>query len=85
MIRTQIQLTEEQARDLKELAAAQNRSIADLVRDGVERVLESTGGSRRERMLRAASVFGKFRSGTGDLSARHDDEFADAAASRRRR
>jgi predicted DNA-binding protein len=85
MIRTQIQLTEEQAQELKKLAAAQNRSIADLVRDGVDRVLESTGGSRRERMLRAASAFGRFRSGTTDLAARHDDDFAEAVATRRRR
>lgn len=83
MIRTQIQLTEEQARKLKKLAAAEGRSIADLVRDGVERVLESTGESRRERMLRAAKVFGRFRSGTTDLASRHDEQFAESVAPRR--
>ncbi len=83
MIRTQIQLTKEQAAKLKKRAAAEGRSIADLVRDGVERVLEPAGGSRRERMKRAAQVFGKFRSGTTDLSARHDEHFAEAAGSRR--
>jgi len=83
MIRTQIQLTEEQARRLKKLAGAHGRSIAELVRDGVERVLESTGGSRRERMLQAARIFGRFRSRTPDLSARHDDEFVESAGSRR--
>lgn len=83
MIRTQIQLTEEQARKLKRLAAEQGRSMADLVRDGVDLVL---GGaqqeSRGERMRRAARVFGKFRSKSGDLSRRHDDHFADASDSR---
>ena len=83
MVRTQVQLTEEQAQKLKELAAARRRSMADLVREGVERLLrDEAGTSRRERMHRAASVFGAFRSGAPDLSTRHDAHFADAAARR---
>jgi hypothetical protein len=84
MVRTQIQLTSDQASRLKRLAAASGRSIADLVRDGVDRVLrEQRGSSRAEQMQRAARVFGTFDSGSRDLSTRHDHHFAEAAAVRR--
>jgi hypothetical protein len=58
--------------------------MADLVREGVERLLQDqTGLSRTERMQSAARAFGTFASGTRDLSSRHDDYFADAANKRR--
>ncbi|OFW22620.1 MAG: hypothetical protein A3G21_24715 [Acidobacteria bacterium RIFCSPLOWO2_12_FULL_66_21] len=86
MVRTQIQLTSEQARRLRTLASASGRSIADLVRDGVDVVLREHGGmSRGERMRRASRsrIVGAFKSGTSDLATRHDQHFA-AAADRRR-
>ena len=84
MVRTQIQLTQGQATQLKRLAAASGRSMADLVREGVERLLQDQSGhSRTERMHRAARVFGSFASGSSDLSTRHDDHFADAAGQQR--
>ncbi|MCX6545077.1 MAG: ribbon-helix-helix protein, CopG family [Acidobacteria bacterium] len=83
MIRTQIQLTQEQATLLKRMASASGRSMADLVREGVDQLLRDHAGlSRAERMTRAACVFGRFASGTHDLSSRHDDHFADAANQR---
>ena len=83
MVRTQIQLTEQQARKLKRLAAEQGRSMADLVRDGVDLVIDAAQQeSRKSRMQRAARTFGKFRSKSGDLSRRHDDHFADASDGR---
>ena len=79
MIRTQIQLTEEQARSLKRLAAARGRSMADLIREGVDLMLRSDRAEdRRERMSRASRAFGKFRSGKSDLSRKHDEYFAEA-------
>jgi Arc/MetJ-type ribon-helix-helix transcriptional regulator len=84
MIRTQIQLTEEQAEQLKREAAARRTSVAELVRVGIDRLLQDSGAaSRRERMLRAARLFGAFRSGHADLSRQHDDHFADAVSSAR--
>ena len=80
MVRTQIQLTAEQAAELKRLAAARGRSMADLVRDGVDRLLHlEQEASVGDRMRRASGVFGKFRSGARDLAERHDEHFADAA------
>jgi predicted transcriptional regulator len=73
MVRTQIQLTEEQARRLKQLAAARGRSMADLIRVSVDRLLAQPDTRddevKRARALRAA---GRFRSGVSDLSSRHD-------------
>lgn len=84
MIRTQVQLTDRQATELKQMSAARGRSISALVREGVDQLLQSgVSVSRGERMRRAASVFGKFRSGRPDLADRHDDHFADAVEHRR--
>lgn len=83
MVRTQIQLTEDQAARLRRLAERSRRSMADLIRESLDRLLtEEPMETRTHRMQQAARVFGKFRSGTGDLSRRHDQQFADAAAKR---
>jgi len=78
MVRTQIQLTERQARRLKKLAAAQGRSMADLIRRSVDAMLAQPEANddivRRTRALRAA---GRFRSGVGDLSSQHDRHLAE--------
>jgi hypothetical protein len=80
MVRTQVQLTDEQALELKRLSAARDRSIAALVRDSVDRLLRSgEEATRGDLMRRAAGVFGRFRSGTPDLANRHDEHFVAAA------
>ena len=80
MIRTQIQLTEEQAAALKRRAASTGVSMATLIREGVDRVLSDEGSSRRRLRQRALSVAGSFRDreGATDVSRRHDDYLADA-------
>jgi len=78
MIRTQIQLTEKQARRLKEIAAAEGRSMADVIRESVETYAASRGVRNREEEKAAAlSIVGRFRSGKKDLGARHDDYLAE--------
>ncbi len=78
MVRTQIQLTEEQAKALKRLANRKHVSVASLIRDGVDEVLHSQGViSREEQVKRALAAAGKFRSGAGDLSERHDEYLAE--------
>jgi hypothetical protein len=84
MVRTQIQLTEDQTRRLRVLSAASGKSIAELVRSGVDRVLQDVPmATRAERMRHATQVFGAWGSGSPDTSARHDEHFADASARRR--
>jgi len=78
MVRTQILLTEAQARALRELAAAERRSMADLVRNGVDRLLEAHGDARPPGVKRRAlAVVGRFHSGVSDLGTAHDRHLAE--------
>lgn len=73
MVRTQIQLTDSQARALKTLAAAEGRSMADIIRESVEALLAGRGvRDPGEVTQRAIAVVGNFHSGLGDLAAEHD-------------
>ena len=61
------------------LLAAEHRSMADLVRDGIDALLESRAGGGRERAkARALAAVGRFRSGVRDLATKHDDHLAEA-------
>jgi len=79
MIRTQIQLTEEQAQALKTLAAQEKKSIADLIRLSVDALLASRGyidpAEQRERALAAA---GKLYDTAQDLASNHDRYLVEA-------
>ncbi|MGB9905355.1 MAG: ribbon-helix-helix protein, CopG family [Desulfotomaculales bacterium] len=79
MLRTQIQLTERQAAFLKARAAAEGVSLAELIRRCIDQALASSVGPEpTERIRRAASIAGRFRSGTGDLAINHDKYLAEA-------
>jgi Arc/MetJ-type ribon-helix-helix transcriptional regulator len=81
MVRTQIQLTEKQARALKELASRRDVSVAELVRQAVNLLLESAPYTDMdERRQRALAAAGRFRSERADVSERHDDYLAGAYA-----
>lgn len=79
MIRTQIQLQEEQLKALKRIAAAKQSSIAELIRKAVDNIIE-TGAvpDYEERRKRAIEIAGKFRSGKHDISLRHDEYLVEA-------
>jgi len=79
MIRTQVQLTEDQARALKEISHRENASIAELTRRAIDQWLQTSGAvPMTERRRRALAVVGRFRSGQTDVSERHDDYLAEA-------
>jgi len=79
MVRTQIQLTVGQARDLRQLSSRSGRSMADLIREGVEVVLAAQHRpSRREKTAQALRAVGRFRSGSSDVSRNHDRYLAEA-------
>lgn len=79
MIRTQVQLTEEQWRMLRQVASERQLSLAELVRQGVDVLLsQRTDLSRESRWERAASIVGRFSSGQNDLSSQHDKLLAEA-------
>lgn len=74
MVRTQVQLTEEQARGLRQLAAERGVSVAELVREAVDLLVRSgTAVLPAERQRRALQAVGRFASGLKDVSARHDE------------
>lgn len=78
MVRTQIQLTEDQAKRLKRRAAEEGVSLAELVRRGVEVYLqEKPGASDKERRQRAIQAAGRFSSGRRDLADKHDKYLAE--------
>ena len=79
MVRTQIQLTDEQSAVLKRVAREEGVSMAELIRRGVDLYLDATAGAGEdERRRRALEAAGRFRSGAGDLSSRHDQHLAEA-------
>jgi Arc/MetJ-type ribon-helix-helix transcriptional regulator len=78
MIRTQVQLSDEQSRALKETAASRGVSIAEVIRQALDQHLGGQAGESRR--LRAIRAIGGYRSGRHDVSERHDDDLADAFA-----
>ena len=77
VIRTQIQLTEQQARELKALAAEQGISLAELIRRRVSERGRVTvdAKARKQRFLALA---GRYHSGLSDVSSEHDRHLAQA-------
>ena len=75
MIRTQIQLTEEQARALKVLSAREGVSMAELIRQAVERVIARD--NQAEKWRPASALVGRYSGGPTDVSTRHDEYLAD--------
>jgi len=75
--RTQISLTDAQARRLRKLAARRHTSMAALIRDAVDTVYPEES-SLDEKWARAMAAVGGFHSGRSDISEEHDRELADA-------
>jgi hypothetical protein len=79
MIRTQIQLTETQARTIKKVAMDQGTSIAEIIRRAVENMIQASPKvSSQERVRRAVEIVGKFGSGKRNVSQKHDKYLAEA-------
>ncbi len=78
MIRTQIQITSEQARALKRLAAREGKSVAELIRISLDEMLR-TGGLKDQEALRqkASAAAGRFH-GPPDMAENHDAYLAEA-------
>ena len=73
MIRTQIQLPEEQVVMLKKMAAAEHKSMAEIIRQSVDFFTKAKyGRGEEQRRRRAMAAAGHFRSGVKDLATSHD-------------
>jgi len=77
MVRTIIQLTEKQAKELKERSKKERVSVSELVRRGVDELL-SKPSPDEEAWRRAMEAVGFADFGIPDLSERHDHYFAKA-------
>ena len=80
MIRTQIQLDSRQLESLKALAARQSKSVAQLVREGVDHVLAAERRATAWERFMAASGSCRTDDRATDVSARHDAYLSDAFA-----
>jgi hypothetical protein len=79
MVRTQVQLTEQQAKALKKLASSRHLSIAEIIRQAVDTMIRSNiVVDAEERRKRALDAAGRFRSGLRDLSTEHDKYLEEA-------
>jgi hypothetical protein len=78
MIRTQIQLAEDQLEWLRTEARSRGVSVSQLVREGVGLFRAREERFPEERKKRALSAVGRFSSGVADVSERHDDYLAEA-------
>ena len=78
MIRTQVQFTEDQLSALKRMSIATGKSMAELVRAGIDQYLcAKTGPAPEERIARAIAVAGRYSSGLTGVSADHDRYLAE--------
>lgn len=77
MIRTQIQITSAQARALKQLAAREGKSVAELIRISVDEMLRAGGIKDMESLRRKARAAAGKLSGPENLAEEHDDYFVE--------
>jgi Arc/MetJ-type ribon-helix-helix transcriptional regulator len=76
MIRTQVQLTQEQAARLRALAQRRGTSMAELIRQAVDGLADES--AKIERHQRALAVIGRFRSTDRNVARDHDRHLAEA-------
>ncbi|MFO8032500.1 MAG: ribbon-helix-helix protein, CopG family [Desulfohalobiaceae bacterium] len=72
MVRTQIQLSEEQASLVKSISAEKGISVSEVIRRAIDSMHTMDHDAHKKREL-ALEVIGKFSSGTADVSERHDE------------
>lgn len=81
MVRTQIQLTEEQSTRLKALAEHEGLSVAEIIRRSVDLYVRSRPFmDLDERKRNALAIVGKYSSGFTDISEDHDAYLAETYA-----
>jgi metal-responsive CopG/Arc/MetJ family transcriptional regulator len=69
MIRTQIYLTENQRNELATMAKSYGKKQSELIRDAIDRLIEQTGKSHREMVLRESAGIWKNRTDLPDFES----------------
>jgi hypothetical protein len=81
MVRTQIQITEQQAVRLRQLAEVQEVSIAELIRRAIDHLLASVNPLPDTEQRRLALAFlGQFPDDAADVAENHDKYLAEIYA-----
>jgi predicted DNA-binding protein len=78
MNRTQIQLTDEQHKQLRELSKETREPIASLIRKSVDHFLLTRRPDRLYLYRQARAAVGKYEAGIPDISINHDKYLEDA-------
>lgn len=69
MVRTQIYLTDRQRAELEIIAKTLGKKQSELIREAVDRLIDQTGRSMRDSILREAAGIWKDRTDLPDFSA----------------
>jgi len=78
MVRTQIQMEDDQISWLRMEASARGVSVSQLIREGVALFRSREERIPEEKKRRALAAVGRFSSNLSDVSERHDDYLAEA-------
>ena len=78
MLRTQIQLEEEQMQWLRAKARAMGISVSQLIREGIKFYRAHQEHLPKDRKRKDLEAIGRFSSGASDVAKRHDDYLAEA-------
>jgi hypothetical protein len=82
MVRTQIQLTKEQSKLLKESSLMSRESVASLNRKAIDQFLVTTRQPDRALLYRRANtIVGKYAADQQDIALRHDHYLDEAYGS----
>lgn len=78
MVRTQIQIEEDQINWLRAEASARGVSVSQLIREGIALFRSREERFPEEKKKRALAAVGRFSSNLSNVSERHDDYLAEA-------
>jgi hypothetical protein len=81
MVRTQIQLTEDQAQKLKELSLSSHESVAALIRKAIDQFVVTGKPDHSGLYRQAGSIVGKYKAENSDISVEHDRYLEEAFGS----
>ena len=73
MVRTQIYLTERQRDELAAIAKTAGKKQSELIREAVDRLIDQSGRTRREAVLREAAGIWKDRKDLPDFNTTRDE------------
>ena len=76
MLRTQIQIEEEQIKWLRNRAKERGVSVSQLIREGVEFYRKHEDRLPEEKKKKALAAIGRYASGASDISEKHDEYLA---------